>query len=98
MLRWDATGSLSQIGCPVLILGGASDLVTKLAASKTLSSASPRVDLRAVPEVGHMGLLERSDIYNAAVENFVNSEEVARAFRKPKTAAERMSVQQDSLV
>jgi pimeloyl-ACP methyl ester carboxylesterase len=70
MFRWDVAETLPHIAKPVLVLGGDVDLVTKLEASRKISSAIPRARLQVVNGVNHMGFLERADIYNRAILEF----------------------------
>ncbi|MFN3537050.1 MAG: alpha/beta fold hydrolase, partial [Brevundimonas sp.] len=76
MFGWDATAALPTIGLPVLVLGGDMDIVTKLEASRTIADAIPHARLQVVEGVNHMGFLERADIYNTAVADFVNQLQV----------------------
>jgi pimeloyl-ACP methyl ester carboxylesterase len=71
MFRWDATGALSSLPVPVLVIGGELDIVTKPEASRTIAASSPGAELEVVEGVNHMGFLERSDIYAQAIDRFV---------------------------
>lgn len=70
MFRWDATGALGSITAPVLLLAGDLDIVTKPSASATLASQGKTASLRTIDGVNHMGLMERADVYNAAMSQF----------------------------
>jgi pimeloyl-ACP methyl ester carboxylesterase len=70
MFRWDATGALGTTGVPVLLLAGELDIVTKPEASTAIAQQARSATLEIVPEVNHMGLMERSDVYNAAMIRF----------------------------
>ena len=72
MFEWDATAALPTITIPVLVLGGDMDIVTKLEASRTIAAEIPDARLEVVHGVNHMGFLERADIYNAAIAEFVD--------------------------
>lgn len=72
MLRWDADGALSKVGCPVRVIGGDVDLVTKLEASKHIAASSALATLLPVAGANHMGFLEHSEIYNAEIAAFVD--------------------------
>ncbi|MDB5421017.1 MAG: hypothetical protein JWR59_964 [Brevundimonas sp.] len=69
MFHWDATDALANLGVPLLVLGGDRDIITKLEASRNIAAAG-RADLEAIEGVNHMGFLERSDLYNLAIEMF----------------------------
>lgn len=73
MFRWDATQALPGIRPPVLVIAGDKDIVTKLQASETISSAIPDARLQVVEGVNHMGFLERAEIYNEAIAAFAAS-------------------------
>ena len=73
MFRWDATGALSHVRPPILVIGGAADIVTKPEASRTIASTNPNAQLQLVEGVNHMGFLERSDKYNGAVSAFAHA-------------------------
>ena len=71
MFRWDATGAMGDVDCPVLVLGGSVDIVTKLEASEVIARDAG-APLEVVEGANHMGFLERSDHYNEAIAAFVD--------------------------
>ena len=73
MFRWDATDALPDIATPVLVMGGDKDIVTKLEASETIATTIPGARLQVVEGVNHMGFLEQSEIYDAAIAAFAAS-------------------------
>jgi pimeloyl-ACP methyl ester carboxylesterase len=73
MFRWDATGALGSVTVPVLLLAGDLDIVTKPSASATLSQQGRTTSLQTIEGVNHMGLMERADVYNAAMIRFFQS-------------------------
>ena len=77
MFRWDAEAALPALTVPTLVLGGDMDIVTKLEASRHIAGAAPGARLETIEGVNHMGFLERADVYNAAIAEFV--EGLARA-------------------
>lgn len=77
MFRWDATGALGNISAPVLVIGGALDIVTKPEASLALAIGD---GLTIVSDVNHMGFIERAEIYNDLILRF--ADKVQR--REPK--------------
>lgn len=83
MFDWDATGAVADMGCPVLIIGGELDLVTKVEAGEALAHAAPTGVLERVSGVNHMGFLEREQHYNALITAFIARQgrdlEVARS-------------------
>jgi pimeloyl-ACP methyl ester carboxylesterase len=84
MFRWKATEVLPGIDVPVLVLTGTSDIVTLPSASDVIARAAPRARLIRVEGAGHMGFMERSDVYNAAIGAF--ADEVFAAFALPGRA------------
>ncbi|WP_108398159.1 alpha/beta fold hydrolase [Devosia submarina] len=73
MFRWDATGALASASVPVLLLAGELDIVTKPFASVDISGQARTSSLETIEGVNHMGLMERSDVYNAAMIRFFQS-------------------------
>ncbi len=67
MFRWDCSDALDSFPVPALILAGSKDLLTKAEASRTMAERIPQADLEVIEGVGHMGFLEKSDVYNAAI-------------------------------
>jgi pimeloyl-ACP methyl ester carboxylesterase len=72
MFRWDATGALSQIRVPALVIGGQVDIVTKQEASHAIGVQATTAEVTIVDEVNHMGLLERFETYNGAIKAFAS--------------------------
>ena len=72
MFRWDATGALAKVSVPVLVIGGAMDIVTKPEASRTIAGSAQSVRLTIVDDVNHMGFLERYETYNEAIAAFAD--------------------------
>jgi len=71
MFRWDATAALARLRIPALVIGGDKDIVTKLEASRTIAEESDLAELRVVEDVNHMGPMERADLYNQMIAEFV---------------------------
>lgn len=71
MFDWDAAGAIATLECPVLVLGGDRDIVTKIGASEALANASPAGSLARVTGVNHMGFLEREHDYNGLIGSFI---------------------------
>lgn len=71
MFHWDATGALAKAQVPVLIVGGALDIITKPEASQTIAQSAPSAELHIVADANHMGPLEAADAYNPLIEDFV---------------------------
>lgn len=69
MFNWDATDAMANLGVPLLVLGGDRDIITKLEASRDIASVAA-ADFEVIEGVNHMGFLERSDLYNLAIEAF----------------------------
>jgi pimeloyl-ACP methyl ester carboxylesterase len=71
MFGWDATDALGRARIPVLVVGGDKDIVTKLEASRRLQDASDAASLRVVEGANHMGPMERADVYDDLIGDFV---------------------------
>lgn len=77
MFRWSAEDVLPQLDVPVLILSGEKDIVTLPEASVRMAQAMPHAQLIEAPGAGHMGFMERSDLYSEAIADFAEE-----AFRR----------------
>ncbi len=87
MLDWDADGALAKIRCPVLVIGGAIDVVTKLEASQHIAASSPEAVLRPIQGANHMGFLEHSGAYNDAMTAFIAAHQpISPAARQPPSS------------
>lgn len=89
-VRWDATGALARAWVPVLIVGGEKDIVTKLEASRTMQAESDMAALRVVEDAGHMGPMERADLYDTMIAEFalqVQPSASADVLRRPASVA-----------
>lgn len=73
MFRWDATGAMRAARIPVLVVGGDLDIVTKADAGQVIATDCPDGRWRCVEGVNHMGPLERADVYNALIADFVRA-------------------------
>lgn len=71
MFEWDATGAVAKMECPVLLLGGDVDIVTKLEASEAMRNMASDAVLEPISGVNHMGFLERSGHYNTRAIDFI---------------------------
>lgn len=71
MFDWDASGAAEKIKCPLLILGGDIDIVTKLEASDAIRDMASDAVLEPVSGANHMGFLERSGHYNSRAIDFI---------------------------
>lgn len=70
MFRWDATGALATVSNPLLIIGGAGDIVTRPDASKDLAAQAPGSQLEIIEGVNHMGFLERHADHSRLIADF----------------------------
>jgi pimeloyl-ACP methyl ester carboxylesterase len=71
MFHWDAAGALERAGLPTLVIAGARDIVTRPEASRVIAEQVPRGRLETVEDANHMGPLERDEIYNRLIGDFV---------------------------
>lgn len=69
MFHWRGLDA-KTITKPTLIVGGASDIVTKIGASRMLSIMLNDTRLLEVADANHMGFLEERAQYNAAIADF----------------------------
>lgn len=73
MFRWDATGAMTKVIPPLLVLSGEVDIVTKPQAGEYIAKSSFGGSYQVIEGVNHMGFLERPDIYNSAIASFALS-------------------------
>jgi len=71
MFDWTADGALGALPCPLLIIAGEADIVTKLEASQRIRAQAPGGDLEAVSNANHMGFLERAHHYDGLISAFI---------------------------
>ncbi len=72
MFRWRATEVLPTVPVPMLVLTGTKDIVTLPSASDLIAQSAKRVRLIKVEGAGHMGFMERSEVYNEAIGAFAD--------------------------
>lgn len=70
MLRWSVTDRLPRIDVPALVFVGGRDLITKDHAGEAIAAALPQARLVRVEDAGHMGPVEKADVYNEQVGDF----------------------------
>jgi pimeloyl-ACP methyl ester carboxylesterase len=71
MFRWDGSGAFGRAGLPTLVIGGDVDVITLPSASQVIAEQAPRARLEIIPDANHMGPLERDEIYNRLIGEFV---------------------------
>ena len=71
MTRADSTPSLNAISCPTLIVFGRQDGITEFAHQQQLLQAIPNARLEIVEECGHLPELERPELVNALLTQWI---------------------------
>jgi pimeloyl-ACP methyl ester carboxylesterase len=71
MLDWTADGEPRRLAMPIRIISGERDLLTCPVASRYMADVAPDATLIEVEGAGHMGLLERPEVYDEAIVRFV---------------------------
>jgi 3-oxoadipate enol-lactonase len=66
-----AKADQAQIRCPTLILDGDQDGVTPLANARAIAAAIPGARIRIIPATAHLTMLERPELFNAALIEFL---------------------------
>ena len=69
--RFDGASLAPKVRSPVLVVGGADDLLTPPAMSHALGAAIAGAQVTVLPEAGHFLVLERPDAFFAALEQFL---------------------------
>lgn len=63
MFRWDSQQAVAQSPRPILVIGGATDIVTKPDASEHIARTAPNGQLAMHGSTNHMGPVDNSDAY-----------------------------------
>jgi pimeloyl-ACP methyl ester carboxylesterase len=71
--RHDASGRLSAIACPVLVLVGEDDYIVPMRYSRQLQQLIPQAQLVVLPGVGHAPPIEDGPLFNAHLTAFLSS-------------------------
>jgi pimeloyl-ACP methyl ester carboxylesterase len=87
MFHWDATGALSLLRIPALVIGGDKDIITKLEANRTIADQTDMAQLQVVQGANHMGPMERADIYNQMIADFALHIQPSASMDAPRTQA-----------
>jgi pimeloyl-ACP methyl ester carboxylesterase len=69
---FDVTGRLGEIGAPALVVCGEDDQMTPLRGARFLSDHIPNARLEALPDAGHMVMLERPGEVAAILSRFLS--------------------------
>ncbi len=71
--RPDMTDAMRRVTVPTLLVVGAEDVITPRACMETAEAVIPHSKLLEVPHAGHLVPLERPEIFNAALLDFLRS-------------------------
>jgi pimeloyl-ACP methyl ester carboxylesterase len=70
MFHWDVTPDLPRIAVPTMVMVGGRDIVTRPQAGERIAQTIQGARLFRIPDAGHMGPVERSRVYNTAIDGF----------------------------
>jgi pimeloyl-ACP methyl ester carboxylesterase len=73
--NFDVMGRLGEINCPTLVLCGEDDRLTPPKYAQYLQDSIPGASLTILPHAGHMVMLERPELVNQAIEEFLAATE-----------------------
>jgi len=73
--NFDIMGRLGKISCPALVLCGEDDRLTPPKYAHYLQASIPGARLTIIPHAGHMVMLERPELVNEAIEEFLAATE-----------------------
>jgi pimeloyl-ACP methyl ester carboxylesterase len=79
--RPDAREHLAQVRCPVLVMCGEADRLTPPERSREIASLIAQAKLVMVPRCGHMLTMERPDVVNATLQEWLGSLESGMSSR-----------------
>ncbi len=71
--RTDTTHVLSEISIPSLVVCGELDSITSPESMKNFASKIPNSLFEVVPKAGHMAPIEKPEIVNQIINNFINN-------------------------
>ncbi len=71
IVTFDRRASLGAIRCPTLALAGERDRVASPAVVERMAEAIPGASYRLLPGVGHLANLERPEVFDAALRDFL---------------------------
>jgi len=70
--RADSTDVLRGLGCPLLCICGAEDVVTPPSVAEEMASTAPNGRVHIIPEAGHLANIEQPDAFNSALMEFLS--------------------------
>ncbi|MBC6982206.1 alpha/beta hydrolase [Caulobacter sp. 17J80-11] len=94
MMRWDATGAMAGVRCPVLLFIGGRDLVTRPRAGEAIAQQNPAIEVARIDRAGHMGPVECADAYDARLLDFADRAFTAKAVWADRRAGERAAAEE----
>ena len=71
--RRDSTSDLSTLGRPALVVVGEEDQITPPQVAKEIADALPGARLEVVPKAGHLANLERPEVFNRLLTDFLTT-------------------------
>ncbi|MBC7472517.1 MAG: hypothetical protein H7196_04660 [candidate division SR1 bacterium] len=71
MLKLDTIELLKSIKVRALVVGGRSDIMTKVLASETMATNIPNATLIFLENTGHMGMLENTKVHIDYLDKFI---------------------------
>ena len=77
--RPDQRPHLPRLACPVLVMVGEADLLTPPERSQEIAALVPQAELVVVPRCGHMVTMERPEVVNAALVDWLSGTMSSRA-------------------
>ncbi|MBX2963051.1 MAG: alpha/beta fold hydrolase [Cyclobacteriaceae bacterium] len=72
IVNWDRSGSLHTITCPVLLMSGGYDYISR-ADTEAYQKQLPNAQLWFHPEVSHFPMLEKPDEFSSALRTFLDA-------------------------
>ncbi len=66
------TGNLEKVQCPVMLINGASDLITIPASARQLAYCLPEASITILPRCGHLLLYEKTTLINQMMRDFLS--------------------------
>jgi pimeloyl-ACP methyl ester carboxylesterase len=69
--RADASAALERLACPVLVIAGDQDVITRVTEGRAMAKAARNGRFVEVPDAGHLSNLENPPAFNQALKDFL---------------------------
>ncbi|MGD8632508.1 MAG: alpha/beta fold hydrolase [Anaerolineales bacterium] len=71
--RFNLGRHMSELGCPVLVVAGARDLIVPMSAKRSLANSVSTARFEVLPDSGHVTPIDAADRFNALLLDFIEA-------------------------